>query len=316
MRGWSGLNPDDDQRDPRPGEVSIEGTPGLAYTRDPPREQTRSLLIAYRWPLFISLLLTVLTIAGLWLFADVGPGDLISAIPVQVWSMLFYAGFAAGLSAIPAYMLVMRWETIEGIAVLEQNPVTHDHRHLSVGSSIWSDLVVKSPWGSIASTADLQPCTVNGRSGYELMDFHLLEDGTPCAVATWMGESSGAAFRTYKNAFRYAHNRLAKRANRATMLRANQGQIAREAAERVVYEMIRTSERSGMPHGEEVESVVDDVLSDYALDDPLDDDLEDDRLDLDQGDDQLGDDRADPLEQSPRERAKNGHVAADGGRDE
>jgi hypothetical protein len=128
---------------------------------------------------------------------------------------------------------------------------------------------------------ELERCSINGRSGFEVMDFRI-EDGTPVCVATWLGESSGAAFRTYKNAFRFAHNRLSKRANRATMLRSNQGQIAREAAERVVFRMIQTSEQSGIPHGEEIDGVVNDVLSDYGLE-TVSEQLSEDR-DVEHGD--------------------------------
>ena len=273
--------PDGDES-PRQSEIDAapsEPQSGLVYHRSPHSSQATDLLIAYRWPLFISALLGFIALLLTWAFLDVGPATVIGAIPSEMWSFVWYMAIGAFPAGVAAFWLVLRFESIDGVEVLDLDPITGHHRHVRVGNSLWADLDVRSPWGTSVGQDDLQPCTVNGHHGYEVMDFRITSDGTPTCVATWLGESSGAAFRTYKNAYRYAHKRLSRRANRATMLRANQGEIAREAAERVVYLLVKSSEQSGMPHGEEIDAVVQDVLDDHGLGDPLDDDL-DDGIDL------------------------------------
>lgn len=261
-----------------------EEADGTIYRARTPKDRAADILMAYRWPLFLTALFSVFGIIALWGLTDIGPSDVIGAVPVEAWSTLWYVAIGSLLAAPAGIWLVHRWDDIRGVEVLEIDPVTGQHRHIRVGNNVWDKLVVRSPWGDYGTAQtigvdDLQRCEINGRSGYELMDFRIRPDGRPECTATWLGEEgSGAEFRTYKNAYRYAHKRLSKRANRAKMLRANQGEIAREAAEKVVYRLVVTSEKSGMPHGEEVENVVDGVLDDFGLGSPLNDDLGDDRV--------------------------------------
>lgn len=274
----------------------------VLYSRYTTGQAVVELLTAYKWPLTLSLVITGLVVGGL-AWTDNLPTV---TVPVEVWVILYYATVGA-LATVPAgWYLVRRFDSVSGVECLDLDPVSNDHRHLRVGTDVWDDLVVKSPWGSEVGTESLQEITVNGRSGYEIMDLRVPEDGPPTAVATWMGEADSATLRTYKAAVTVARRRLSRQAERATVMEANRHTIVREAAERVVTQMIRTSERSGLPHGDEIESTVSEVMSEYGLDDPLaDDDLDhtaegvervsaDAPDDRDPRDDQLGESRTDP----------------------
>lgn len=243
--------------------------PRRVYSRYSRLQAATDLLTAYKWPLVLAIIAVSI---GIW-WQDVGLSD----VPVEVWSLLFYLGVGAFPGGVLAYVLVRWLSDIRGVELLDFDPVTDSHRHFRVGHKLWDDVEVRTPWGETTDESDLRRCSINGRQGFEVMDFRI-EDGKPTCVATWMGEASGAEIRTFKSAYRYAHKRLARRADRATMIRANQGEIAREAAEKVVLHMIQTAEQARIPNGEQIETVVSDVLSDHGLNDPLDDDLKDDRI--------------------------------------
>ena len=274
----------------------------MLYSRYSASQAVVELLTAYKWPLTLFTVVSGLVVGGLaW------TGNLPTVtVPVEMWAALYYSAVGS-LAAIPAgWYLVRRFDTVSGVECLDLDPVSNDHRHLRVGTDVWDDLVVKSPWGSTVGTESLQEITVNGRSGYEIMDLRVPEDGPPTAVATWMGEADSATLRTYKAAVTVARKRLSRQAERATVMEANRHTLVREAAERVVTQMIRTAERSGLPHGDEIEATVSDVLSEYGLDDPLaDDDLEHSAEGVERSppgadhegdlpDDQLGESQADP----------------------
>lgn len=61
---------------------------------------------------------------------------------------------------------------------------------------------------------------------------------------------------------------------RATVPQANIKPVVGEAAEMVVYRLVRTSERKGIHRGEETQNSIDDVIGDLDFDgDPGDDGL-------------------------------------------
>jgi len=188
-------------------------------------------------------------------------------LPPEVWSFGFYLVSGVVLAALPAHWLVKRWDSPKGVELMELDPVSHDHRHLRLGRELFDDMEVYSPYGEVVGTEELQPTTVNGATGYELMDFRVPEGGPPQCVATWMGEASAAEMRSYKSAVEYARKRLSKQADKAVALEANREAIVREAAERVMTAMIRDAERSGTPHADEIHVAVDDVLEDLGLTD-------------------------------------------------
>ncbi len=237
------------------------------------REMLVDLLTAYALPLSIGGFLLACILVGL-----AATGNLPSiTVPPWVWAALFWVLVGALASAFPAFLLYRYFHDPDGVEILDLDPVTQDHRHLRVGHEKWDEMRVFSPWGSEVGTESLQEATVNGLTGFEVMDLRVHKDGTPTCVATWMGEADAATLRTYKSAVTVARRRLAKQAEKATVMEANQQTIVREAAEKVVVELIRTSERSGMPNGDEIEGVVEGVMRDYGLEDPLtDDDLDHD----------------------------------------
>jgi len=284
-----------------------------SYTR---REAVVDVLTAYSLPLSISAFLLVCIVIGL-----AATGNLPTVrIPPWVWAAAFWTLVGALASAFPAYLLYRYFYSPSGVEVLDLDPVTQDHRHLRVGHERWDKMQVYSPWGSEVGTESLQEATVNGLTGYEVMDLRVHEDDTPTCVATWMGEADAATLRTYKSAVTVARRRLAKQAEKATVMEANQQTIVREAAEKVVVELIRTSERSGMPNGDEIKGVVEGVMRDFGLEDPLTDDDLDANADgvslstdaPDDGDRRGGRDGERQLGEA--QRRSNGHAATKGSR--
>jgi hypothetical protein len=265
------------------------GNAELIYTDESWKQIGRDVALAYKWPLVAVCGLLTLSLWQGWVGLDM--------VPVEAWSMVYYAVLGSFAAGPLGYWLVLRWEDPIGQEIDDRDPVGHRHRHLRLGPELVEKLEVMSPWGEEVSINSLQDVTINGRSGYECMDFRVTPDGTPTCVATWMGEESSTQFRTYKNAYSYAHKRLARRADKKSMLRANQGEIVREACERAITELIRTSERSGMPHGEEIDAVVRDVMDDAGLGDPLDND----RDRRDRGGVERDDDDADRRDHDRRE---------------
>ena len=278
--------------------------PKRIYSRYSRTQALVDLATAFRW----HLLLVAIILSALYAYYRPTPAD----VPVEVWSLLFYVAIGALPGAVLAYLLVNWLTEVRGVEILDLDPVTDSHRHLRVGNKLWDDMEVQTPWGETAGESDLRRCSINGRQGFEVMDMRI-EDGRPTCVATWMGEASGTEMRTFKSAYRHAHSRLARRADKATMLRANQGEIAREAAEEVVYRLITTSEESGMPNGSEIEGVVSDVLSDAGLNSPLDEDRRDARIETDTEPSTKTETESKPLSDLMGEVDDNQPVAPDGG---
>jgi len=248
----------------------------VVYQRDSRGRLLVDLLTAYKWPLVLTLILVVVTVAvGFWQFS--------LTIPDWFWGLFWYGALGSLAAVAPAYLLVRWLHSISGVELWDHDPVTDEHRHLRVGSDLWADLVVRTPWGETVRKSKLKKCKINGVSGYECMDFRVREDGTPVAVSTWLGESDSSMLRTYRNALVYSRRRLNRKAERAMMMDANREAIIREAAEKVVYRMIIASEKSGMPGGDEIQPAVREVLDEMGLGDPLAED------DLDRDDDPLPD---------------------------
>ena len=246
-----------------------KGTRSL-YIYNGKKEMAKSAVAAWKWP--IALFLTVLTLVVAWQ----GLPSL-DAIPWWVWSSIWYVMLGSFVGAPLAGILLYYWRSPSGIELWDVGTPTHEHRHLRIGKELWERMEVRSPWGSEASKADLQRCKINGRDGYEVMDLRIKADDTPVCIATWMGESSADALRTYRMSLVYSRKILSRKAEQAEMLKANREHIIREVAERQVHQMIQTSERSGLPAGDEIESVVSDVLGELGIDDRLD---HDDGLDV------------------------------------
>lgn len=235
----------------------------------------KEILVSYRWPI------VVLILAASAALAYFGVPEI--TVPDWTKGAVLYAGISALLSAPVAWILLRRWETPKGVEVLDLDPSTGSHRHLRVGLDLWEELEVRSPWGGKASIEDLSRVDINGRQGYELMDLRVRDDGTPVATATWMGEASSAALRTYRYTLVYARRRLSKQAEKAQILEANREHIIREIAEKQVYQLIQTAEESGLPDGASIDQTVDDVLKDLGVEDRLlDEDIDEDRSDLDE----------------------------------
>jgi len=245
------------------------------YRRDSRARLLVDLLSTYRWPISL-----VLFVAAVGLAVGFFRFDL--SIPDEFWGLLWYGALGGFVGAVPAYLLVRWLHSPDGVEVWDHDPITDSHRHLRVGPDLWDDIVVRSPWGSVEHTGKLKQVTINGVSGYEMMDFRVSEDGTPVAVTTWLGEADSSMLRTYRSALRYSRKRLSRKAEQAIMQDANREAIIRETAERVIYRMIRNSERSGMPGGDEIQPAVSEVMEDMGLGDPLAaDDLGDGRGDRD-----------------------------------
>jgi len=212
----------------------------------------------YRLP--ITALVAVVLVGsglGLWSLPDVPP---------EIRSAAIY-GLLGSVVTLPAgYYIVARLRDERGIEVLDLDPVGDDHRHLRVGPDLWETLTVRTPYGDKTGTEDLRTMTCNGRTGYVVLDMRVSEeDGLSCVSST-VGSLSTVEMRTYRESLRYVRERLSRRANRAVALRSNLGPIAQEASERVVYELVRQSEESGMPEGEMIEETVEDVLSAVDID--------------------------------------------------
>jgi len=244
--------------------VYVEST-----TRSRSQDRLTTLLVAYKWPI-------VLSSSALWLAVLLGWIE-VPEIPPEVVSIGAYL-LSGSIIAIPAgWYLVEKFRDDRGVEVLDLDPVGDDHRHLRIGRDLWDSVEVRSPWGSETSTSALRSCSINGRTGYEVMGLRVEQDGTLVVVSTALGDMSAVELRTYESALEYAQTRLSRRANRGIALRANLSHVAREAAERVVLSMVRTSEESGMPDGDRIEETVDDVLGSLDLGDDPEVDRERDR---------------------------------------
>jgi len=227
---------------------------------------------AWKWPL---MLLGALLIILLWWQ---GLPDI--SIPDPLKSFGIYMTVGSVLSALPSYLLLKRWLEPQGVEVWQIDPATGRHIHGRMGYRLWEAIELKSTWGGEATKEDLAECTINGRRGYELMDVRIKESGTPVAYVTAIGEMDSAALRTYRASLIYARKRLSRQAQKAQTLEANREHIIREIAERQVFQMIETSEQSGLPDGDCIHETVQDVLADVGIDDRLKDDDLDDLEDL------------------------------------
>lgn len=256
-----------------------EDGPTLVYTDRTRRDAAVELLTAYKWPVA----LTAAALAAFLLY--VGPSTAWAWVPPWVWASA--AWFTAGLAimAIPANWVYKRWfKRVEGVEILDLDPVAGSHRHLRVGWDKWDDVELLSPWGGTVTLNDLSRATINGRQGFEVMDFRVRSDNTPVCMPIWPGEAPGRQIKSYRLAFWRAKTKLSRKADQYDALRASHGEIAREVASNVVLAMIRTAEESGMPNGDKIQEAVDDVMDDLDAADPMRDAVEQqtpDDLDLD-----------------------------------
>lgn len=253
---------DDQLRESRPPNRG-RGTQNL-HSRGSVLRPVVDLLIAYRLLVGIGLVAVVLGIVA-------GPlAWAIGQIPEIGWSIPYYFLLGSSMGLLPSYLLWRKISSVNGVEVFDLDPVGGDHRHVRVGYDMWENMTVLTPWGQETSTDDLQRCTINGRSGYELMDLRVPDHSEyPVAVSTWMGEADSSMLRTYKAAVVTARKRMSKKAQRNMAIEANKSEIAREAAERVTMWQIRNTEHNRVPNGDAMEGVIDDVLSDYGMGDPL-----------------------------------------------
>ena len=227
------------------------------YVEETTRDRLTDLLVAYKWPLVLAS--TALLVGYLLGWYEV------PEVPPEAWSLLAYV-LSGSIIALPAgWYLVEYFRDERGVEVLDLDPVGDDHRHLRVGSELWEDLTVRTPWGEETGTEDLRRATINGRTGYTVLDMRVEDEEGLVCVSSTVGTLSTVELRTYEESLRYVRERLSRRANRAVALRANLGPIAREAAERVVYDLVKSSEESGMPSGDRIEQTVDDVLGTIDL---------------------------------------------------
>ena len=233
------------------------------------------ILTSYKWPIVVLLVVVLVLLA--WRGVPSIP-----SLPPEAWSALIYAGIGCGIATPLGWILLKRWQNVEGVEVLDTDPITGEHRHLRIGPELFSQIRVLSPWGGEASVEDLARCSINGRPGYEMMDLRIDESGRPVCVSTFVGEANASALRTYRYALIYARRRLSKQAAKAQVLEANREHIIREIAERQTAQMIMRSEESGLPDGSSIQQTVDDVLEDLGMDDRLLDDVDDLDDDLDQ----------------------------------
>lgn len=225
------------------------------YTNYSSKRAAVELLTAYKWPLVISLII----LAGL--VALYGAPSIPSP-PAEFWMIAGYFVGGAGLALLPSYLIVQRLREPSGIELAELDPVTGEHRHLRIGRGLWEDAVILWPDGGKASKSDLAQCRINGRSGYEVMDLRISEDGRPVMAATEIGGMSTSQLRTYENVLKYIRKRLISRARKADLFLSNREHIIEEAVEQQMHQMIMTSERSGLPDGESVDKVVETLLND------------------------------------------------------
>lgn len=233
------------------------------YTRASPLETAKRWMESNTF--LAAVLATLSTAVLITLIVTGAAGEIIDAIPAEGWSVLYY-GFATFLvSVVPAWLGVRRWHQLRGTEVWDSDPVSNNHRHLRIGPRLWSDLRVFSPWGEEVSTGSLNEVTINGRSGFEVMDLRVTDGGQISCVATWMGEADRSMVRSYRHAVDYVERRLSKKAERAEALESLIEPIAREAAERRIMSLIRASERSSGMGGEQIEEIMTDVMEDFGV---------------------------------------------------
>jgi len=233
------------------------------YSGRTDRDRAVDLLDSYRWHIGLgAIALFGSNLLGWWSVPE---------IPPEFWSALVYFVLGSFVAGPAGLYIVRKFRDPRGVEVLDLDPVGDDHRHLRVGPDLWETLTVRTPWGQETGTEDLRRATVNGRTGYVVLDMRVSEDDGLSCVSSTVGSLSTVEMRTYRESLRYVRRRLSRRANRAVALRSNLGPIAQEASERVVYELVRQSEESGMPEGAKIEETVEDVLSAVDLDaDPSD----------------------------------------------
>ena len=238
-----------------------KGTRNL-YVYNGKKEMLRSGLAAWRWPIVIF----CIALIGLIWWKGLPSSD---DVPWWVWSTSWYWIIGSFIGIPGSFVLLYFWRDPTGVEVLDLGTPTDEHRHMRIGNELWERMDVVSPWGEEASKAALNECRINGRPGHELMDLRVRDDGTLVCVATWMGEASESALRTYRMSLIYTRRILSKKAEEAEMLKANREHIIREVAERQVAQMIETAEKSGLPDGDAIEDTVSDVLSDLGINDRL-----------------------------------------------
>jgi len=186
-----------------------------------------------------------------------------------VWmrNIIHYIVVGSIPGSVIGYGLFWYFREPEGLELMVLHPVESNHNHLRIGSERFDEMSVQNVLGEPVGREELKEITVNGRAGYEIIDYNYDEN---TATATWMGGASSDELRAYKKMVVYVQQRLSKHADEAIELRVNQQPIVREVASRVANHMIRVSEQARVPEGDLIDGVIDDVLTDYDVDDPLD----------------------------------------------
>jgi len=228
------------------------------YSDRTTRDEILRVLRQYRLP--ITALVAVVLVGsglGLWSLPDVPP---------EIRSAAIYALVGSVITLPAGYYLVVRLRDERGVEVLDLDPVSDDHRHLRIGPELWDSATVVSPWGEETGTEDLRVCSINGRTGYVAQDVRVDAERGLIVVSSTVGELSSVELETYSGALEYVRSRLARRANRAVALRGSIGLVAQEAAERVVVDLVRESETSGVPSGDKIQQTVEEVVGGLDLD--------------------------------------------------
>jgi hypothetical protein len=302
-----------------PGPLGSSDDETVVYEQRGRLDRLGDAARSYRWPI------VVLVVAAAALIVL---GDVDVAVPPWLWGVGWYLALGGLIAAAPAKWLADRITEDPGVDLLDLDPVSGRHRHLRVGPRVWEQTTILSPWGDEVDVEDLNRVEINGRQGYEVMDYRTPDDElglrsadderpTPTCVATWMGdeEVDSARLRAYRSTVEYARDRLAEDAQRAVTLRANLGNIAREAAEKMVVEHIAAAESSSAPSGDAIQTTVEDVLDEWGFDDPLDDGDRDEQDDdrVDRGEREQRDGRLPGPD--PTETTTDLPVSTDGGQD-
>jgi hypothetical protein len=239
------------------------------------------VLLAFKWHLTVLGILAVLGIGGsLW----IGILDRLPSIPSWVWGVATYA-----VLTVVVAVLVYRWYDPPGTPIVELDPKHGDYRVLKVGPALWSDVVVEGPRDDrVGGVDDLSRITINGVNGVEVLALDVPDEDDsrpPVATPNWLAGATSAEVRSYRSTLSYIQDRLSERADRGTRLRANYPLLVREGVERILADIIRTTEREGVPSGERIQDVLDDVVGKHDPGDPGPDEdvrreVDEDRADL------------------------------------
>jgi hypothetical protein len=222
---------------------------------EPWRHTVRDLAIAYKTP--ISLLVAAgAIIAGLVL---AGEFNIPSWVPTLAWYSV--VGSIAGIPI--AWGLVWYLTDDPGIELLDLHPVASDHQHLRIGRESFADLYIEDPLGNEVGSEQLNDITVNGRQGYEVINY----DPDRHAVTTsWMGGASADEMRAYRSQVEYIQRKLSLMADQYVDLRANLSPVVRDAASQTAQHIIQTSEGDRTPGNDYIADAVQSAMTRQGLD--------------------------------------------------